>query len=126
MKTVMSIVTGLIVFAAVVLGGWQAGWWFRTQDVNREAVVNRESYGFQQSRMDELGNLITDLNKITVQITEIPDPTQNAALRAQRLAEADQACRVARDITFPPSDQAQWRDGNCTAGTVSPSSPYSN
>lgn len=124
MRTLISGIAAVVVAAAVILGVWQAGWWFRTQDVNREAVVNRQSYGFQQSRMDELATLITDLNKINVQIAEVPDPTQKAALRAQQFAEATQACRAARDIIDPSSDQATWRALNCSGGGVSPSSPY--
>ncbi|MCW2902224.1 MAG: hypothetical protein JWO67_4489 [Streptosporangiaceae bacterium] len=116
---------GILLLGAIVLGGWAAGWWFRAQDAQIGGQVSRGSYEFQQSRMDALSGQIADLTRITGQINGA-DPEQAAQLKAQRLAEAQQACRTARDITQPDPSEASWRDANCTAGAVSAASTYNN
>lgn len=114
-----------LALVGIVFGGWEAGWWFKAQDAQREGQVTRSSVNFQQGHMDQLSNEILDLTKITTQIASAP-PDQAPALKAQRLAEASDACRIARDITQPDPDEASWRSANCFAGAVAPSSSYNN
>jgi hypothetical protein len=118
-----------LALVGIVFGGWEAGWWFKAQDAQREGVVTRSSTNFQQGHMDELSNEIADLSRIGTQIAQAP-ADQAAALKAQRLAEAQQACSTARDITDSTMSQEasllDWRTKNCVAGSVAPASPYNN
>lgn len=119
---------GILVVAGAILGIWDAGWWFAGKDAQLGGQVDRSSYNFQQGHMDQLSSEIADLGRITTQITGVP-ADQAAALKAQRLAEAQQACRTARDITDATMNQESglldWRNQNCAAGSVSPTSQYS-
>jgi hypothetical protein len=123
--TIAAWAVGCLVFALAVYGIWAAGWWFAGRNAQIGGQVNRGSYNFQQGHMDELSNQIADLQRITGQIAAA-DPDQATQLKAQRLAEAQQACRTARDITQPDPDLATWRGQNCFAGAVSATSVYNN
>jgi hypothetical protein len=124
--TAVAIFAGVIVLIVLLsIGGWALGWWFKGNDAQLEGKVNRASYGFQQSRMDELSRQIADLTNISTQIAQA-DPEQAAMLKAQRKAEAQEACTVARDITQPDPDEDTWRAANCFAGALSPASSYNS
>jgi hypothetical protein len=123
-SVVIAVFGAIAVIGAIIFGGWEAGWWFHTQDVNREAHVNRSSYGFQQSHMDTLSKDIAEINSVTTQITQESDPNQKSLLAAQRFAQANDACRVGSEITEPTPDMATWLSQNCMAGTVSPQSSF--
>lgn len=115
----------VLVIGLITLGGWGAGWWFRTQDSQLQWQVDKNSGAYQQGHTDQLSNAILDLDKINGQITAA-DPEQAAQLKAQRSAEGQMACRLARDITQPAPDEATWRDQNCFAGALAPASKYNN
>lgn len=122
----LAIFAGIIVIVVLLsVGGWALGWWFKGNDAQLEGKVNRSSYGFQQSRMDELSHQISDLNNISTQISQA-DPEQAAMLKAQRKAEAQEACTTARDITQPDPDEDTWRAANCFAGAVATGSSYNS
>lgn len=104
---------GLVVLAAVVFGLWQAGWWFRNQDAQRNGQVSQNSYGYQESHKDQLANQISSIKAIDVQLAATKDPNQLAMLEAQRRAELNDACRTSDQITNLPADQAAWRVQNC-------------
>lgn len=80
----------LLLIAAIVFGGWEAGWWFRQQNVNREYQVNRDSSGYQQSLISAERDRASAWDVAT-------DPGQKTNLRAQ-------FCTVYPDLTAPPND----------------------
>jgi hypothetical protein len=124
--TTVAVFAGIIVLVVLLsIGGWALGWWFKSNDAQIAGRVNRGSYSFQQSRMDELSHQIADLTNISTQISQA-DPEQAAMLKAQRKAEAQEACTTARDITQPDPDEDTWRAANCFAGAVASNSSYNS
>lgn len=74
-------------------------WWFEWR-VNAEGQIRRDSFNFQETAREQVVDLNADLATIDVQLAhpDLTDP-QAAALRAQRVAIADQLCDIAADIT---------------------------
>lgn len=119
---------GIALLAAVViLGGWRAGWWFQAQNAQFGGQVNRNSYAFQQAARDRITTEIGDVFTINTQMVGT-DPAQTDALKAQRKAVTAMVCRDATQITGDPlpTDQLAFISQNCTAGAVSPASPYAH
>ena len=100
-----------LLVAGVVLGGWQAGWWFTTQNVNRRAHVYRQSYEAQQTLRDEITKHLGDYQDIR---------SQGSGSNAQALAVADIICGEAAKVTGDPlpADQAAWVAANCQYGSA--------
>lgn len=96
----------VVVLAGLILGGWQAGWWFTQQNVNRRAHVYRQSYEAQQTLRDEITQHLSDWQGIKVQ--------------SQSLAVADMICGEAAKVTGDPlpADQAAWVAANCQYGSA--------
>lgn len=116
MRAVGISLVGLIVLAGITLGGWQAGWWFRTQDTNREAQVYEQSYGYQQSHAAALSNQISDIGRIDVQIAGTKDDQQVAMLTAQRNHEISDGCALFAGLTHPNPTLTQWAAIHCANG----------
>lgn len=112
---------------AVVLSLWQVGWWFHTENTQRQTHLNRESYGFQQAARDRI---TTEIEQVFTVNTELPnaDPDQTGPLEAQRKAITAMVCRDATQISGDPlpTDQEVFLDQNCSAGAVSPTSTYNS
>jgi hypothetical protein len=121
---ILAIATGIIL--AVTLIAWQAGWWFRSQDISREAHAIRNGYANQQTLRDQITAKIADVDSVSVQITQAGDPSQRAALKGQRMAIAGIVCSDASQVTGDPlpAQQQQWVSANCQAGVVRPGSAY--
>ena len=116
-------IVGLVIIAAIVLGGWWAGWWFAGQNANREAHVIRQGYSNQQTIREEITSKLAEVQTITVQIAQSPEAAPQ--LRAQRLAVVNIVCGDANQITGDPinADQAAWVAANCSLGSINPTSP---
>jgi hypothetical protein len=116
----------IVLLAALVLGGWQAGWWFAGQNASRQAHLIRNGYSNQQTLREQITQQIANVDTITSQIAAIHDQNQAAALKAQRAAVAGIACQDAAEVTGDPlpAQQAAWVGKNCQAGVVRPGSPY--
>ena len=122
------LVTGIILAVAaagVLLGMWQAGWWFSNANVNRQTQQIQNSDSNQRALVSDITEKIGDVETATEQMAGATGQ-QLADLHAQRLGFARLACNDAAQIS--PSDVLgdgvpQWIRTNCTAGTISPSSP---
>ena len=118
-----SVVVAVILLGALILGGWQAGWWFSNQDVNRQTQQIQNSDSNQRSLQSDLTNQIANVENITTQMASATGQ-QLADLHAQRLGIARIACDDATQISTPLRDGlGAWVHANCLAGTVSPGSP---
>ena len=117
---------GLLVLSALIVGGWQAGWWFSSQNATREAHQIRNSYSNQQTLREQITAQIANTDTLTSQIAATHDANLAAALKAQRMAVAGIACQDAAEVTGDPLpvQQARWATVNCQAGIVRPGSPY--
>ena len=131
---VLAIIAGFVVtvvlIAAVTLAGWQIGWWFKNENANREAHLIRNGYSNQQTLREQVTKNIGDVLAIDTQIAQLgtSDPTTKAALSAQRKAIVGMVCQEAEQVSGDPlpSDQSQFVGVNCTAGVISPTSPYNS
>lgn len=115
----------LVLLAALIVGGWQAGWWFAGQNVNRETHIIQNSDSNQRALVADITEKIGDVETATVQM-DAASGQQYADLHAQRLGFARQACGDAAQLSSADvlgDNVPQWIATNCTAGTLSPSSP---
>jgi hypothetical protein len=103
-------VFALIVLGALILGGWQAGWWFTNQDNNRTAHMVQNGYANQSSLISALDNDIQQLSGIT---------GSDQAAVAQRIAIGNDACKAASQITVSLGTSAAWVKANCAGPAVS-------
>ncbi|MGH7743384.1 MAG: hypothetical protein ACREQ5_00985 [Candidatus Dormibacteria bacterium] len=125
---VFAAIASLAIIAIIVVGGWQAGWWFHTQDTNRQAVLDKQGYGYQQPLQTQIGadiDTVTDLNTQLVAANGNPDLI--TVLATQRRQAVTHICQQAAQINpnLPlASDQAQFVATNCYAGGIAPNSAY--
>ena len=120
-------VSALALLAVLIIGGWQAGWWFTNQNANRESHLIRNGYSNQQTLREQITVQIANVDTETVTIAQAAgNPQEIAALRAQRIATVNIACQQADQVTGDPlpADQQAWITQNCQAGTIRPGSPY--
>jgi hypothetical protein len=125
MRAALAGLLAVVLLAAVVLGGWQVGWWFKSQNINREAKITRHSFGYQQTYREQVTRGIGDVLAISSQIASAPD-SQVVSLKAQRAAILAQTCSQAAQIVgdYTP-DQEAFISTNCTAGVPNPDSEFS-
>ncbi len=118
-KTVAGIVAVALLIAGVIFGGWEAGWWFTTQNANRDSHVRRTTYGYQQTLRDQITKGISDVLDVDRQLTQATGDNATA-LTAQRRAMANQVCTEATQVTGDPlnADQASWISQNCIMGSA--------
>jgi hypothetical protein len=118
-KTVAGTIAGLALAGGVILGGWEAGWWFTNQNANRESHVIRNSYSNQQTLRDQITKGLGDVTDMDRQITQAKGDNA-VALTAQRRAIANQVCQEAEQVTGDalPDDQASWVQDNCVMGSA--------
>jgi hypothetical protein len=117
----------LVLLAALILGGWQAGWWFAAHNATRQAELIQNGYSNQSTLRAQITQQLANVGVATTQIAEAgTDAAEVAALKPQREAMAAIACSDAQQISgLPlPSQQARWVSTNCSDGTVSPGSIY--
>lgn len=113
----------LLLIASLIVGGWQAGWWFSNQNLARQTRQIQGSDSNQRALLGDLTSQVANVENATVQIDGATGQ-QQADLKAQRLGFARIACQDAEQITTPlRQGLGAWVKRNCTAGTVSPSSP---
>jgi hypothetical protein len=103
-RVAVGTVVVLLVVAAVVVGGWQLGWWIKGASTNRNANIARHNDGRQIAYVAQARNLDTVLAGIDVQVRQSPD--QAAVLTAQRLDIRNRFCAVANTVDDVPSDLA--------------------
>jgi len=118
----------VVLVAAVVLVGWQIGWWFTAQNANRQARVTQNGYSNQQSQRGQVEQQIADVTQETAAIEQAKtggNRSYVAALEGQRAATVTLACSAAAQVNSPlPADQAAWVKANCLDGSIRPGSPY--
>lgn len=130
LAVVGGIFLAILVIAGITFGGWALGWWFTNENAQREAHVIRNGYSNQQTLREEISRKLSDVQTITVQITQLgtSDPASTPALVAQRKAVVNIVCGDAEQITGDPlpADQADFVTANCSLGAISPNSQYNS
>ena len=108
--------------AGLTVGGWQAGWWFRTQNVQRQSQVIRLNYATQESYLQQVSSYIATIDGIRTQEASASG-VQLADLRAQALGVGNQACALVPQIAISLGADRSWVRVNCSAGAVALTSP---
>lgn len=124
-RWVLLAILGVALVAAIIAGGWKLHWWLAQSSVNHQTRIIQGSDSNQRALVADLTDKIGDVSKITVQMDGATGQ-QLADLHAQRLGEAGEACNDAAQLSTADvlgDNVPQWIRTNCTAGTVSPSSP---
>ncbi len=75
-------VIGVLLLTVLSVGGWQAGWWLKEKNVNRQVQIDNRNKGVQVAWRDEARNAITDFYLV---------PADNTAARG---ALRDKACSL--------------------------------
>lgn len=125
---VFAVIACVALVAIVIVVGWQAGWWFHTQDTNRQAVLDKEGAGYQQPLQIQIGadiKTVTDLNTQLVAAQGNEDLVM--VLAAQRKQTVTHICQQAAQVnpSLPlATDQDQFVAINCYAGGIAPNSSY--
>lgn len=115
----------LVVAGGLIVGGWQAGWWFSNQNTNRQAQQIQNGYSNQTTLHQQVTANIATVTSLTSQIGSAASTQQAADLKAQRAAVAATACQDAAEVSAAdplPAGQQQWISANCSSGVVSPNS----
>ncbi len=77
------VVVTLVLIIAVVVGGYQLGWWLKEDSVNRNAQINQDSYNRQNALVEQI---LDDIRE--VEQGGLPD-SQRKAIIAQICDSAD-------------------------------------
>ena len=91
------VIVAVLVISAVSLIGWQVGWWFNAENVDRQVRVDNTNTGTQTAWHDEVLSSISDY--------ELLDPADTA----RRGAVRRQACELIPRLTdeyYTPEIQA--------------------
>jgi hypothetical protein len=113
---VLVTIAGIVVVVGLAIGGWQGGWWLRSNAVNRNAHLYQQGYGAQTADLQQMQSLVSEIAGIGVQIADpSTPPSEVPQLRDQQAAEINQACGVANLVTpgTMPASLQQWTAANC-------------
>ena len=128
-----AVAAGVILLGALIIGGWQAGWWFTVQNAQRQGRLNnieahniRDGYSNQTSLREQITAQIGNVDTATTQIAATKDQSLISALTAQRAAFAATVCQDVSEVSGDPlpAQQAEWAAANCQAGNVRPGSTF--
>lgn len=89
-SAVVGVLLGLVVLAAIAVGGWQLGWWLKGSAVNHNNHIVRSSYEFQQAQITDMNQLLSQIAGIDVQVRQ--QPQNVTALDSQKAALENQFC----------------------------------
>jgi hypothetical protein len=113
-QAVLATLLGIVVLVAIVVGGYEGGWWLKSNSTNHQMHIDRQNYGTQLAYITKLENTITDTANISSQL-DIPGLTaqQRQDLTNQKTAIVQQGCTYAHLITDVPSADQAWVSSNC-------------
>lgn len=117
MKAAGIFLGGLLAIAVVVVGGWRANWWFKEQNVERQAHIYRKSYANQERLREDAAEKIADVRAIEVQVAELGggEPAVAKPLEAQAEAIAEIACRDIAQVTETEPELEAFAATSCAA-----------
>lgn len=114
---------GVIVIAAIVIGGWQAHWWFAQANVNRTDKVTQQGYANQSALQAMVSNEFSDIT--SEQADERQTPANKPFDQPQIISTAGKICFQLPQFAPGYSTDPQWRSwehANCADGALSATS----
>lgn len=121
-----ALIVAFILIAGLTVAGHYLGWWLSAQDAAHQAQNTQNGYSNQATLREETTRDFAALTSIGVQVAAAKgDPSMVTELRTEQSATAGKVCAEAAQVsgTPLPAQQAAWVTANCTAGTLSPTSP---
>ena len=126
-RSVPGVLLGVALLVALVLGGWQAGWWFKTQNTNRDATLRQQGVGNQSAMVSEIPRKIADVGRYTLQIENPAYKDMASSIKQSRSYAAQLVCGDAAQLNslteLAHADQT-WVLTNCVGGELSATSTY--
>jgi hypothetical protein len=109
----MKVIAGIgavVVAAAIVIGGWQFGWWLKTSD-----TTNRTAVSYQYSPVAKLQNLIPQIDQVEQQLVDVNASLyEKETLTLQESEMVHVACAISARITTPlPSNETAFVSSDC-------------
>ena len=121
-------IAAVLLIAAVVLTGWQVGWWFTTQNTNRDAALQQHGVANQSAMVSEIPRKIADVQRYTLQLDNPAYADMKHDIEQSRSYAAQIVCGDAAQLNSPSelttADQS-WVTTNCVGGELSATSKYS-
>jgi hypothetical protein len=113
LSVIGGIAVAVVLIAAVVLGGWWVGWWFKEQNVERKAHIFRASYANQERLREDAAEKIAEVRSIEVQIADsgAGDPVEQ--LEAQATAIGSIACRDISQVSELDPELESFAASSC-------------
>lgn len=110
-------VLAVVLIAAVVVGGWRAGWWFKEQNVERQAHIYRKSYANQERLREDALEKVAAVRSIEVKVGELGPGEAGSAqeLQAQASAIGSIACRDIAQVSELEPELESFAAGSCAA-----------
>lgn len=108
-------VLGVLAVAAIVLGGWWVGWWFKEQNIEKESHIVRKSYANQERLREDAAEKAGEVSKIEVEIAEVgsEDPELVAKLEAQAERINEMACHDIGQLTEMSPEAEEFKSTHC-------------
>jgi hypothetical protein len=91
---ILTSIIGVLLCVGVIIGGWQLGWWLKSETVNRNAVILQDSYGRQNALVE---GILDDVRE--TEMGNLP-PQQVVAITSQI---CDSAAKLSGSIQLPPN-----------------------
>lgn len=118
----------LALVGIVIVGGWKAGWWFQTENTNRQAQLDKQGVGYQIPLQNQIGDEIGQVLALNRSLAvEMNNPTLVSLDASSRRGIVTRICQQAVQVnpaTPLAADQAGFVAQNCYAGTIAPASIY--
>lgn len=118
-----SVAAGVILLGALIIGGWQAGWWFTAQNVNRTDKVTQQGYANQSALSAQVTAEFSDIAR--EQADEQQTPANKTFDQPQIITQAGQICQqlpqFAPGYTIDPQWRS-WEHANCADSALSATS----
>lgn len=113
---ILGSIVAFVLVCVLVVVGWQVGWWFKNQNVNRQALIFQNSYGTQSALIGELNQEIQQFDGIQVQVASPQTPgSEKSALVSQEQGIINQACPQVGQISIRvPTNIRSWANVYCS------------
>lgn len=120
-------VIGFLVIAGIVIGGWQASWWFSSQNATKNYQVTQNGVSNQDTLRTNIDTGFGTLLREEAQVgADKTNPSLATDAQAEASNEANTICGWAAQVSGVPlpAQQAAWVTQNCQDSDLSPSSSY--
>lgn len=112
---VAAVVAVIVVVIGVLVASYLGSWWIFADSTKREGEIRRQTFEFQQGRVDSATDKMADIRGIDTQLsTPGLSADQREALTNQRAGIVRQACKAIAELPGAvPDDVAAFKVREC-------------